>query len=255
MARKTNKTNHVLGLLAGKNEETVDTGAANSDRRGSAEQADGAAPAPNVQIVAKQEEDDAIADTVKQLLEEELEAEEFVLPEPTKAAVGEEIEDEAEEIIEEEIEETIEEDTEAYAPVNEEPVTEETVKREVEEMQDIADETKLSEDAQKELERLEKEAKTAATESDYVFLNVMEQLVRDIADKYIKQFGTCTCSRCKADVIALALTNLPPKYEVVARNAAAPLMNFYSQQFAGAVTVEVTKACTQVRERPHHNRD
>ncbi len=28
MARKTNKTNHVLGLLAGKNEEVADTGAA-----------------------------------------------------------------------------------------------------------------------------------------------------------------------------------------------------------------------------------
>ena len=32
MARKTNKTNHVLGLLAGKNEEVADTGAAAEEK-------------------------------------------------------------------------------------------------------------------------------------------------------------------------------------------------------------------------------
>ena len=99
---------------------------------------------------------------------------------------------------------------------------------------------------------MEKE-KTA--EKEYVFLNVMETLVRERVDTYMDQFVTCHCSRCKADIIALALTSLPSKYVVVSRNAATPLMNFYSQRYAGAITVEITKACTRVKEHPHHGRD
>lgn len=240
MARKTNKTNHVLGLLAGKNEEAVDAGTVETEKKQiAAEPKDKTPSAPNVQIVAKQEEDDAIADTVKQLLEEELDAEEIELPEPTMAAIGEEDE----------------EDAEGFTSADVEEITVQETFEEEEEMPDTDAAMQLSEEDQKELERLESEGNSAATEDDYVFLNVMETLVNEIVDKWIRQFGVCTCSRCKADVIALALTNLPSKYVVVGRNAAAPLMNFYSQQFSGAITVEVTKACTKVMERPHHNRD
>lgn len=235
MARKTNKTNHVLGLLAGKNEETVDALAAAEEKsQASSDIKEGASPAAsNVQIVAKQEEDDMIADTVKQLLEEELEADEKNLLKSEKTAAKEA-------------------ETESDA---EEPAVQESIEGEAEKMQDMDIEMQLSEEDQKEMERLEREGNSAATENDYVFLNVMENLVNETVDKWMQQFGTCTCSRCKADVIALALTNLPAKYVVVGRNAAAPLMNFYSQQFSGAITVEVTKACTKVMERPHHNRD
>lgn len=240
MARKTNKTNHVLGLLAGKNEEAVDAGTVETEKKQiAAEPKDKTPSAPNVQIVAKQEEDDAIADTVKQLLEEELDAEEIELPEPTMAAIGEEDVEDAEGFTSSDIEEIAVQET----------------FEEKEELPDTDAAMQLSEEDQKELERLESEGNSAATENDYVFLNVMETLVNEIVDKWIRQFGVCTCSRCKADVIALALTNLPSKYVVVGRNAAAPLMNFYSQQFSGAITVEVTKACTKVMERPHHNRD
>lgn len=242
MARKTNKTNHVLGLLAGKNEEAAAAGAVDNEEKKTAKEPKKSTPsAPNVQIVAKQEEDDAIADTVKQLLEEELDAEEIELPEPTMAAIGEEDEEGA--------------DEEEFVPADIEEIEVQETFEEEEEMPDTDAAMQLSEEDQKELERLESEGNSAATEDDYVFLNVMETLVNEIVDKWIRQFGVCTCSRCKADVIALALTNLPSKYVVVGRNAAAPLMNFYSQQFSGAITVEVTKACTKVMERPHHNRD
>ena len=54
MARKTNKTNHVLGLLAGKNEEVADTGAAAEEKNEtSGEVKDSpASAASNVQVVA-----------------------------------------------------------------------------------------------------------------------------------------------------------------------------------------------------------
>lgn len=238
MARKTNKTNHVLGLLAGKNEENVEAGAGGSEIAQSAAESKESLPsASNVQIVAKQEEDDMIADTVKQLLEEELEAEEINLSEPvkTEAVEAEEMENDMPDKAEDSAVQEVFEDKAEEMPYD--------------------DEMQLSEEDQRELERLEKEGNSAATESDYVFLNVMEKLVNENAGKWIQQFGVCTCSRCRADVTALALTNLPSKYVVVGRNTAGPLMNFYSQQYSGAVTVEVTKACTKVLERPHHNRD
>ena len=111
------------------------------------------------------------------------------------------------------------------------------------------------------LKRAEEEALRAAEEKgkdekgEYVFLNVMETLVREKVDIYMNQFATCQCSRCRADITALALTSLPSKYVVVSRNAATPLMNFYSQRYAGAITVEITKACTKVKEHPHHGRN
>ncbi len=105
------------------------------------------------------------------------------------------------------------------------------------------------------------EANSAADEAsgqderEYEFINVMEYLVRERVLTYMEQFGNCTCHRCVADTIAVTLTHLQPKYVVVNKNAAAPLMNFYSQRFAGQVTVEITKACILVKENPHHNRN
>lgn len=239
MARKTNKTNHVLGLLAGKNEETEESKIAAGEKIAESGRSKGkaSAPAPNVQIVAKQEEDDMIADTVNQLLEEELEAEENALLKEVKAAAKEvDIKNDEQD-------------------VSEDLAAQETAEEEAEDVQETSSGPQLSEESQKELERLEKEGNAAATEDDYVFLNVMETLVNETVGKWMQQFGTCTCSRCRADVVALSLTNLPSKYVVVGRNAVAPLMNFYSQQYSGAITVEVTKACTKVMEHPHHNRD
>lgn len=93
-----------------------------------------------------------------------------------------------------------------------------------------------------------------ASEKDYDFVNVMEMLTKEEIMPYMKGFGNCTCSRCVADVMALALTNLPPKYVVMNKASKAPLMNFYAQRYAGQITVEITKACVRVREHPHHNR-
>ncbi len=263
MARKTNKTDHVLGLLAGKSDEV----SAEETKRGAAanEVKADAAASSNVQVVAKQEEDEAIADTVKQLLEEELEAEDSVrIPE---IIFDEEEEEEALRAAEEEAREIFEEE-ERRAAEREAEEAERAAKeaKEAEEAERIAQEEKRAAEeeahrkaeeealkaAEEEAMKVEKE-KTA--EKEYVFLNVMETLVRERVDAYMDQFVTCHCSRCKADIIALALTSLPSKYVVVSRNAATPLMNFYSQRYSGVITVEITKACTRVKEHPHHGRD
>lgn len=43
----------------------------------------------------------------------------------------------------------------------------------------------------------------------------MEDVVRDVVKKYKNELHMrCTCERCLADVIALALNKLPPRYIV-----------------------------------------
>lgn len=231
MARKTNKTDHVLNLLAGQNgaEETADKNLENevTEKTNGAEKPNGS----NVRVVASQEEDDKIADAVKQLLEEELETETADdMPKPEDLPVFEE-EDTAEETL----------------AAEEVPVTEAVQKTE---------EVPADEEAEvPAAAAIEAAPEAGEEEADYTFLNVMEKLVREKVLTYMKQFGNCTCSRCVADTVALSLIHLPPKYVVVNKNAVAPLMNFYTKHYAGQITVEITKACIRVNQCPHHGRE
>ncbi|WP_277409033.1 late competence development ComFB family protein [Lacrimispora xylanisolvens] len=88
--------------------------------------------------------------------------------------------------------------------------------------------------------------------SNFKYLNVMEHVVENIARDYIGRLGGCTCEHCIADVTALTLNKLTPKYVVVEPPAASPLLNFYSSRFAPQVIVELTKSCFIVKENPHH---
>lgn len=87
---------------------------------------------------------------------------------------------------------------------------------------------------------------------DYEYLNVMEYVVKNRVKDYMEKFDVCICGRCIADVTALALTNLPPKYIVVEHPSASPLLNYYSNRYSQLIIVELTKACSIVKENPHH---
>ena len=87
---------------------------------------------------------------------------------------------------------------------------------------------------------------------DYQYLNIMEHVVNSKVEEYMQKFDVCTCGRCVADVKALALTHLPAKYIVVEPPAVSPLLNFYSNRFSQQIIVELTKACSIVKENPHH---
>ncbi|SET93519.1 late competence development ComFB family protein [Lacrimispora sphenoides] len=86
----------------------------------------------------------------------------------------------------------------------------------------------------------------------FQYLNVMEHIVKNAVSEYMNKFDVCNCDRCTADVTALALSHLPPKYIVAENSTASPLLNFYSTRFSQQVVVELTKACSAVKENPHH---
>lgn len=86
------------------------------------------------------------------------------------------------------------------------------------------------------------------------YINVMQVLVEEKAEKYIKLFGLCTCDRCKEDVKALALNHLPPKYVVIDEHERIPKLTFYEGKYSSDITAQLLQACKAVMNTPHHNR-
>lgn len=84
-------------------------------------------------------------------------------------------------------------------------------------------------------------------------INVMEILVADKLERYVKLFGLCDCPRCLADTTALALSRLPAKYVVLPPHAFHPMMELYRSRYDGDITAQIVFACKAVMESPRHN--
>ncbi len=212
MARKTNKTDHVLNLLSSGSDKD------NTDDSKTAKPQPPVQPdkAASVSVVQPSSDKEQLADAIRLSLEEELEN-------------VQETEEKADEEIEPEVPSKTEDKKE-----------------------NAAEEARPAESSKGNTAEPGPEPEE---DLDFAYVNVMETLVQERVLEYMEQFGICTCPRCIADTSALALTQLPPKYVVVSKAAISPLMNFYSKKYAGQITVEITKACIQVGDVPHHTRN
>ena len=85
-----------------------------------------------------------------------------------------------------------------------------------------------------------------------VCVNVMELLVEERLERYVRMFGLCTCPRCLADARALALTRLPSKYVVLNGDTAIPTLSLYRSKFESMVIAQVIQACKSVLASPRH---
>lgn len=103
--------------------------------------------------------------------------------------------------------------------------------------------------------QLEKEEEKAE-EISYRMVNVMEQILsRQNLNRYMQQYGVCSCSRCRADVLALILTRLPAKYVVVDNSSVAPIIGYYEGKFKIRILTEIIKSCMDVKDSPRHGRE
>lgn len=253
MARKTNKTDHVLSLLSG-TDTTVEKEEAKAepqerertDKSGSAH----ASHQGNVHVVlAAAKEGDPVAEIIKEKLEEELAEEEAKLRPPFAeeetplsqadtegAAAGMAVGTAAAGMV-------------AAGTAESGAASADTAASAAPAADAQASDTNAF---------LPPQEPAPPAESDemegYLFYNIMEKIVQEKAMKYMKQFGNCTCKRCEADTIALALSKLPPKYVVVKADSISPLLNFYEDHYAGQIIVEITKACIVVNKNPRHHR-
>ena len=80
----------------------------------------------------------------------------------------------------------------------------------------------------------------------------MEILDEPKAETYMELVGLCCCDRCKMDVQALALTELPAKYVVMAKNELPLRLSLYEGRMNTAVTAQILRACKVVLAEPRH---
>ena len=221
MAKKTNKTSHVLNLITGSQPPVASSGetqppssaSSETQQEGSAAEEPVRVPSANVTVVDPREEG-KLAEEIQKNLIQELEKEQT---EEQAEQPGEQ-EEQPEEQTEEQTEQP---KTNAGTPVQKEPEQQEEQKQE--------------------------------DGPSYRVVNIMEEILTpELILDALKSNDTCTCSRCQADVKALMLTRLPPKY-IVADNTTVPmLLTFYRNKFRVAVLSQSIRACMEVKEHPRH---
>lgn len=233
MAKKTNKTSHVLNLITGSQPPVASSGetqpsssaSGETQQEGSAAEEPVRVPSTNVTVVDPREEG-KLAEEIQKNLIQELEKEQTEEQAEQPGEQEEQSEEQTEEQSEEQSEEQTEEQTEqpktnAGTPVQKEPEQQEEQKQE--------------------------------DGPSYRVVNIMEEILTpELILDALKSNDTCTCSRCQADVKALMLTRLPPKY-IVADNTTVPmLLTFYRNKFRVAVLSQSMRACMEVKEHPRH---
>lgn len=85
-----------------------------------------------------------------------------------------------------------------------------------------------------------------------VQIDVMSILVAEQLEHYQKIFHLCECSRCRADVQSLALSQLPAKYVVLEKEKVFSMLGLYRARLGTEVSIALTKACDTVKNHPRH---
>lgn len=290
MAKKTNKTSHVMDLLTNgeppmAEEETVES-SPGQEKKPSDTQSHAVTPA-KVTVVDEGSRNDRLSQEILGKLTEELEAEARQDAEAREAdgakAPNMETKEEEETM---ELELTAENAEPTLAGGSPETVAEDSGHPGDMEPQGLEDEAPqasapdappASEAAAKPDEQpsagksANKAAKAAESEEEehpiipasqinnrfrnkeYRFVNVMEQiLLRQNLEATLKQYDVCNCPRCMSDVCALTLTGLPSKYVVTSKDSISPLISYYENRYKIPVLTALMKACTTVRKNPRH---
>mgnify|MGYP000895869666 CR=1 FL=1 len=203
MAKKTNKTSHVLNLITGSQPPVAPSG--ETQQEGSAAEEPVRVPSANVTVVDPREEG-KLAEEIQKNLIRELEKEQAEQPQ-----------------------------------------------EQAEQPQEQAEQPQANAGVAVQEKQEEPEQKNQQKRLSYRVVNVMEEILTpELILDALKSNDTCTCSRCQADVKALMLTRLPPKY-IVADNTTVPmLLTFYRNKFRVAVLSQSMRACMEVKEHPRH---
>ncbi|MFZ5650535.1 MAG: late competence development ComFB family protein [Bacillota bacterium] len=80
-------------------------------------------------------------------------------------------------------------------------------------------------------------------------INVAEIVVFDILDRLLPKKDVCKCERCRMDIAAIALNNVPPNYVVSTEGKVRRSIN---RQLKVDVGRQVEDAIEKVKEHPHH---
>lgn len=83
--------------------------------------------------------------------------------------------------------------------------------------------------------------------------NITQDIVFEKLDEMLPNITEiCTCERCRYDIVAIALNNLPPRYVVTERGAIFTRVSSLDVQIAADTIIELTKAIEKVTKDPRH---
>ncbi|MDE4541677.1 late competence development ComFB family protein [Thermoanaerobacterium sp. R66] len=85
--------------------------------------------------------------------------------------------------------------------------------------------------------------------------NFMEEAVKDVIDNVLKDLDVCKCDKCKLDIMALTLNNLPPKYYDTEKGEVYTKVNELKRQFEVDIISQITKAAFYVNQHRRHGED
>ncbi|WP_028829233.1 late competence development ComFB family protein [Proteocatella sphenisci] len=229
MARKSNKTTHVLNLIAGSgSEETKDDTVETKKEVPGVDNVKGNSPV--VKILTH--DHDPLSDFLKDALETE-EAAQVTKSEPAKGINSEPAIDNTAAA------ELAAKETASIPAINNNPVQERTTLA-----QKLEQSQKLHFHDRKDLNSM--------LDLDFKYINVYERIIQDKVLDYMRKFDMCMCDRCIVDTFALALTNLPTKIVVTDKDSIFPMVSFYETKNTAIISTELIKACMLVKEKPHH---
>ena len=87
---------------------------------------------------------------------------------------------------------------------------------------------------------------------EIVLHNLMEDLVSNKLDCLMQQSGMCCCDECRADVMALTLNNLPPRYVATISGDVFTRFDTTKPQAQADITAKIIWAISIIQSNPRH---
>lgn len=85
-----------------------------------------------------------------------------------------------------------------------------------------------------------------------VVKNIMEDVVSVKIDGLIQAENACACEKCRADVMVLALNNLPPRYVSTVSGDVFSHFEMVTQQPQTDIVAAIVNAIKVVSDNPRH---
>lgn len=82
--------------------------------------------------------------------------------------------------------------------------------------------------------------------------NYMEDIVTKKVDSVLNLMNICKCEKCKLDIMAIALNELPAKYIVTDKGELYTKLRELEQQFEVDIETAIVKAAIFVNKSPQH---
>lgn len=83
-------------------------------------------------------------------------------------------------------------------------------------------------------------------------INIMEQIVLDRIGELSSNLDCCACEYCRADIAALALNQMKPKYVVTEKGALYSKLSLSNLYDAVDLNKKIAQAAEIVRAHPRH---